>query len=282
MTRPPLLFDVQRRARARARAAKTFADHDFLHRRVMLDIVDRLETVTRRFGDAVVYGASGLTGLLTPACSVGRLVCADLARSRLPGGGIAFDEDFNPFTDGTLDLAVSVLTLHAVNDPVGAITQWRKALRPDGLFIAAIFAEDTLSTWRAALYAAEAAQKGGVAPRVHPFAAVQDLGAALQRAGFALPVVDIDHVDITYQDAGRLLADLKGMGETGALANAPPPAGRGLLADALARLDRAGGKVRFDIAYLTGWAPHPSQPKPLKPGSATQGLEAAVKAAKPD
>lgn len=279
MSRPPRLFDARRRARLRGRAADRFAAHDFLHRRAMLDIVDRLETVTRRFDDAVFYGAGALTELLTPDCGVARPLRADLAPRRLAGAGLAFDEDFNPITDGSLDLVVSLLTLHAVNDPVGAIAQWRRALRPDGLFVAAVFAEDTLAAWRTALYAAEAERKGGVAPRVHPFAAVQDLGSALQRAGFALPVVDIDHVDIAYGDAARLLVDLKGMGETNAFAQTPPPASRGLLADALGRLAAKGGRVRFDIAYLTGWAPHPAQPKPLKPGSAVLSMETAVKTA---
>lgn len=275
------LFDARRRARARARAAKYFPAHDFLHRRAMADIVDRLETVTRGFDDAVIYGGGGFQEFLTPRCGVLRVTHADLAPARLLGGGLAFDEDFNPLAERSVDLVVSLLTLHAVNDPVGAIAQWRRALRPDGLFLAAVFADETLASWRAALYAAETELKGGIAPRVHPFAAVQDLGAAMQRAGFALPVVDIDRVDVDYLDASRLLADLKGMGETSVLSNAAPAASRGLLAGALARIADGGGRVRFDIAYLTGWAPHPSQPQPLKPGSAALPLEAAIKSANP-
>lgn len=277
MTGQPLLFDPRRRARARARCAGDFDAHDFLHRRAMLDIVDRLETITRRFDDGIFYGAGGLVSLLTDKCGVARFRAADIAADRLAGEGLAFDEDFNPIADGSTDLAVSVLTLHAVNDPVGALAQWRRALRPDGLFLAAVFAEETLSAWRAALYAAEAEIKGGVAPRVHPFAGVQDLGAALQRAGFALPVVDLDSVEVAYADAARLLADLKGMGETSTLANRAPLIGRRVLAQAIERFRIAGGRVRFDIAYLTAWAPHASQQKPLKPGSARQSMEAAVK-----
>lgn len=279
MQRSPNLFDARRRRRARDKSAATFGDHDFLHRRAVDDIRERLDAVTRRFDDAAVYGAGALAGILRPRCGEGRWIDADLSARRLPASGVAFDEDANPLTEGSLDLAVSVLTLHAVNDPVGALAQWRRALRPDGLFIAAVFAENTLASWRSALYAAETRLKGGVAPRVHPFAAVQDLGGALQRAGFALPVVDLDPVDVSYQDAARLIADIKGMGETSVLASAPPPLSRAVLFEALDGLRSAGGRVRFDIAYLTAWAPHPSQQKPLAPGSATQSLEAAVKRA---
>ena len=277
MTRPPLLIDARRRARARARSANTFAAHDFLHQRAVLDIIDRLETVTRPFEDAAVYGAGALADRLRQRCGARSFLRADLSPQRLAGAGAVFDEEFNPLAEGSLDLVVSVLTLHASNDPVGALAQWRRALRPDGLLVAAVFSEDTLASWRAALYAAEAETRGGVAPRVHPFASIQDLGAAMQRAGYALPVVDVDPVEVVYRDATRLLADLKGMGETTALASAPPPIGRYTLANALARFEHAGGRVRFDIAYLTGWAPHPSQQKPLPPGSGAHSMEAAIK-----
>lgn len=277
VSRPPVLFDARRRFRARAKSAASFANHDFLHQRAIADILDRLESVTRTFDDVAVYGAGALAGRLRPRCGAGVWVDADLADSRLPGHGVAFDEEFNPIAEGSLDLAVSVLTLHAVNDPVGALAQWRRALRPDGLFLAAVFAENTLASWRTALYTAEAKVRGGVAPRVHPFAAVQDLGGALQRAGFALPVVDLDPVDVDYTDPARLLADLKGMGETTVLSSAAPAPARAVLAEAVDGLGAAGGRVRFDIAYLTGWAPHPSQQKPLPPGSAVRSMEAAVK-----
>lgn len=279
MPRPPKLFDARRRFRARDRSAATFTNHDFLHRRAVDDIRDRLETITRKFDSAAVYGAGALAEMLRPRCGDDLWIEADLSGRRLPARGVAFDEDANPLAQGSLDLAVSVLTLHAVNDPVGALAQWRRALRPDGLLIAAVFAENTLATWRTALYAAETRLKGGVAPRVHPFAAVQDLGGALHRAGFALPVVDLDTVDVSYQDVARLISDIKGMGETSVLASAPPPLGRAVLFEALDGLRSAGGRVRFDIAYMTAWAPHPSQQKPLARGSATQSLEAAVKRA---
>ncbi|MBY0420853.1 MAG: class I SAM-dependent methyltransferase [Parvularculaceae bacterium] len=279
---PPRIFDRRRRASARARAAPGFDGHDFLHRRAMLDIVDRLETTTRAFPRALLFGVGALASLLTEKAAVGPVMRGDAAAARLGGAGIVFDEDANPLAEESLDLAVSLLTLHAVDDPVGALAQWRRALRPDGLFLGAAFGEETLAAWRAALYAAETELKGGVSLRIHPFASVRDWGAALQRAGFALPVVDLDSVEVRYEEASRLLADLKGMGETSALARRGAPAGRALLARALALFAQGGGVVRFDIVFLTGWAPHPAQQKALKPGSAKRSLADAVRAATPD
>lgn len=279
---PPRLFDLRRRRRARARGAAAFSEHDFLHRRALLDVADRLQSITRPFPQAMLYGAASLSPMLAGKAGADALLLADPSSSRLSGrAGIAFEEDANPVREASLDLVVSVLTLHAANDPVGALAQWRRALRPDGLFIGAVFGEETLASWRAALYAAETQLKGGVAARVHPFASVQAWGAALQRAGFAMPVVDVDSVEVRYFSAPRLLSDLKGMGETGALARPGPPATRGLLALALDHFAQSGGVARFDVVFLTGWAPAPSQPRPLKPGSAQRSLAEAVRKAAP-
>ena len=150
----------------------------------------------------------------------------------------------------------------------------RLALKADGLMIAVLFGGETLTELRQSLYAAETATAGGVSPRVAPFASVRDLGAALQRAGFALPVADVDRVCVSYERPARLLADLRGMGEAGCLQRR----GRGLRRDALgAAMSSLEGAATFDLVTLTGWAPHESQPKPLKPGSAIQSLERAVK-----
>jgi len=273
---PPKIFDRALVARRRARAARAFSDFDFLHRRVMADVVDRLETVRRGFPLAHFCGAGTLVSLLTEESGVGDIVHSDLAPQRLPGmmRTAVADEERNPFAPESFDLVVSLLTLHSANDLVGALAQHRISLKPDGLFIAALFGEETLGALRQALYAAETALRGGVSPRVAPFASVRDLGGAMQRAGFAMPVADIDPVRISYKEPARLLADLRGMGETSALS----ARGRGmtvsLVREALARLNT---EVRFDIVYLTGWAPAPSQPQPLKPGSGRQSLEAAVK-----
>lgn len=281
MTAPPKIFDRRLYARRRARAARTFAGFDFLHRRVMEDIVDRLETVTRDFPRAVFAGAGDLTGMLTPACGVGAVIAMDLAPERLPAGGarLAADEEALPFAPESVDLFVSVLTLHTSNDLVGALAQARMALKPDGLFIAAVFGEETLGSLRRALYAAEAEIAGGVSPRIAPFAAIQDYGQALARAGFALPVVDIDKVSVRYKEPMSLLRDLRGMGETGALANRAAPLRRETLMRAMTLFADAGGAEKFEIVYLTGWAPHERQQKPLKPGSAATPLKDAIKGA---
>lgn len=281
MPSPPRIFDKRLYARRRARAAKRFSAFDFLHRRAMEDIVERLEIVKRRFPVAAFDGAGGLLNMLTPACDVGDVVALDPAPARLPPSGLrlAADPEALPFAPHSLDLFVSLLTLHTANDLVGALAQARMALRPDGLFIAAVFGEETLGSLRRALYAAEAELTGGVSARVSPFAAIQDYGQALHRAGFALPVVDIDKVSVRYDEPFKLLRDLRGMGETGTLTNRPGALRRDVLLRAMALFAEAGGAEKFEIVYLTGWAPHESQQKPLKPGSAKMALKDAIKGA---
>lgn len=248
----------------------------------MEDVVDRLETVTRAFPLALFYGAGALTATLTPACGVGTAVTADLAPERIAGGrsGVAFDEEHAPFAAASFDLIVSLLTLHAVNDPVGALAQMRRALKPDGLLIAVAFGEETLAGLRRALYASEAAATGGVSARMAPFASVRDWGGALQRAGFALPVADLDRVSVRYACPDRLFRDLRRMGETACLAARAPALTK---AAAAALFEELGPQpeVTFDLVTLTGWAPHESQPKALKPGSAAHSLAEAVNRADP-
>lgn len=242
----------------------------------MADVVDRLETATRAFPRALFYGVGPLQAMVTPAAGVEAIIEADLALRRLGGSGLVYDEEAAPFAPQSFDLIVSMLTLHAANDLIGALTQMRLALKPDGLMIATLFGEGTLGALRAALYQAESDHAGGVSPRIAPFAGVRDLGQALQRAGFALPVADVDHVAIRYTAPQRLLSDLRGMGEASCLARR----GRGLRRDALgAAMAQIAGDpvVTFDLVTLTGWAPHPDQPKPLKPGSATHSLARAIK-----
>ncbi len=277
--RPPEIFDRRRRRLARARSAGAFSAHDFLHRRAMADIVDRLETVTRRFSRALFVGAGPLTEMLTPACGVDDVVHMDLAAGRLPAAGarIVGDEESLPFAPGSFDLVVSLLTLHASNDILGALIQARHALKPDGLFLAAALGEGTLANWRTALQDSEIAETGALSARIAPFAAVQDFGHALARAGFAMPVTDVDTVQVVYKDPRNLIRDLRGMGETGALASRPAPLTRRAIASAFARFQEEGGAERFTIVYLTGWSPDASQPKPLKPGSAQASLKEAVK-----
>ena len=244
----------------------------------MEDIVDRLETVTREFPKALFCGAGPLTEMLTPACGVGDITHMETAPDRLPHDGmrIAADEETLPIAPQAFDLIVSVLTLHAANDILGALIQARQALKPDGLFIAAVFGDGTLQNLRAAFQEAEIADTGALSARVAPFAALQDFGQALARAGFTMPVTDVDPVRVTYKDPYRLIRDLRGMGETGALASRPAPLKRTTAASALHRFSEKDCEI-FTIVYLTGWAPDASQPKPLKPGSATASLKEAVK-----
>ncbi len=273
---PPEIFNRDLYRLRRARAAASLASCDFLHRRAMADIVDRLETVTRDFPSALFYGAGALTSMLTPACGVGDFISADFAAERTAGpNSLVFDEELSPFAPESFDLVVSVLTLHAANDPVGALAQMRAALKPDGLLIAVLFGEDTLAELRAALYAAETEHAGGVSPRIAPFAGVRDLGAALQRAGLAMPVADLDRARVEYRNAAQLFADLRRMGETNCLADRAKGLRRRSVAGGLERLS-ACAHVTFDLVTLTGWAPHESQPRPLKPGSATHSLKKAL------
>ena len=282
---PPQVFDRRRSRLRRERAASRFEAHDFLHRRAMEDVVDRLETVTRDFPYAVFSGAGGFVSMLTPACGVKNLLSMDEAPARLPvrdGDRIVADEEALPIAPQSLDLFVSLFTLHGANDLIGALAQIRAALKPDGLFVGVLFGEDTLAGLRRALYQAESELTGGVAARIAPFAAVQDAGRALSRAGFALPVADVDKVKVRYADPMNLIADLRGMGEARALAGKAPPLRRDVFARAMGLFAEAGGEEHFDVIYLTGWAPHESQQKPMRPGSAKASMEQAVKgAAKP-
>ncbi len=277
MSGPPLVFNRRLYRSRRALAARRLANHDFLHRRAMEDVVDRLETVTRRFPLALLYGTGPFTGLLTPACGVGTAIVADLADERVGAAapGVVFDEERSPVADESVDLIVSLLTLHTVNDPVGALAQMRRALKPDGLLVAVAFGEETLGALRSALYAAEASATGGVSARMSPFAGVRDWGAALQRAGFALPVADLDRISVQYRDADRLFEDLRAIGETSSLAVRAPAMTKATAA-ALRREMGPAPAARFDLVTMTGWAPHESQQKPLKPGSAKQSLAKAV------
>ncbi len=276
---PPQIFNRRLVRQRRERSAASFSDFDFLHRRAMEDIIDRLETVKRDFPKALFDGAGRLNTMLTPECGVGAVFAMDSAAARLDGAhtGFVADSERMPLHPQSLDLIVSLLTLHTTNDFIGALSQARAALRPDGLFIAAIFGGDTLQNLRNALYTAETEITGGVAARVAPFAAIQDFGRALSRAGFALPVTDVDKVTITYRDPARLLRDLRGMGETNVLSRQHQPLSRAVVNRMLEIFTAEGGRETFDIVYLTGWAPHESQQKPLKPGSAASSLAEAIK-----
>jgi SAM-dependent methyltransferase len=206
-----------------------------------------------------------------------------MAHAGPAGLAVAADEEALPFRDGALDLVVSGLTLHLVNDLPGTLVQIRRALKPDGLFMAALLGGDTLTELRAAFAAAEAEVEGGLSPRVLPFADLRDLGALLQRAGFALPVTDVDHLTVRYASPLALMHELRRMGAANPLVDrSRRPLRRATLARMLEiyaqRFADADARIRatFEIVYLSGWAPHASQQQPLAPGSARTRLADAL------
>jgi len=275
--------------RRRDRAARCFDDHDFLIREAVKESLDRAAATTRRFPRALALGGGALTGALLPESALAEridlLVEADLSpalAARAGGPAIAADEERLPLADGALDLVLAPLGLHWVNDLPGALIQIRNALKPDGLFIGSMFGSGTLAELRECLTEAELETTGGAAPRVAPFADVRDLGGLLQRAGFAMPVADVDRRTVVYRDPARLFADLRGMGESLALADRAPALSRAAFARAMAlyceRHSDAEGRLRasFTIAHLSGWAPGPDQPTPKAPGSAQKSLADAL------
>jgi SAM-dependent methyltransferase len=291
MAGPPLIFDRRLHARRLDRAGAGFVAADFLKRRVAGDIVERLEAINRRFPLAVDLGARDGTFNRALAASeaaekIDTLVQTDLSAamlSRTGGLRLVADEERLPFAPESLDLVVSSLALHWVNDLVGTLIQVRRALRPDGLFVGAFLGGATLTELRACLVEAEIRLRGGAGPRVSPFLDIGDAPGLLQRAGFALPVADTDLVSVTYDHPLKLLADLRAMGETSVLVERPrQPLTRGLLELAVGlyaeRHARSDGRVTasFEILTLTGWAPHPDQQKPLRPGSAKTRLADAL------
>lgn len=265
----------------RLRAAPRFMDHDFLHRRAAADVVERLETVLRRFDQGLVIGPGAhlVREALTAAADVGDLQTAD----DLPGADLQAAYDALPLDSASLDLVISFMAMHSVNDPLAVMREIRRVLKPDGLFMAILPGERSLFELRAALRRAETTVLGKVAPRIAPMMAIKDGGGLLQAAGFALPVADVDRVCVEYQDIGRLFADLRGTGETSCLLSSPKGA---LRRDVLAATIRAyseeagtedgGIRATIDLVTLTAWRPHESQPKPLKPGSATASLADAI------
>ena len=283
----PLIFD-RALIRARRRRAAAMEPATFLLDRVAGDLAERLAVVLRRFELALDLGTPGeaVRAALARLGSVGTIVAAapqaDIA-ARRAGPLIVADEEALPFADGTLDLVVSALALQFVNDLPGTLVQIRRALKPDGLFLAALLGGETLTELRQSFAAAESEVEGGVSPRVAPFADLRDLGALLQRAGFALPVTDADRLTVRYDTAFALMHDLRRMGATNALIDRRrTPLRRATLmrmAEIYAqRFADADGRLRatFEIVWLSGWAPHPGQQQPLKPGSAKARLADAL------
>ena len=263
-------------------AAALAADYpDFLLARCVADLDERLSAVLRRFERAADLGTPlplAEPALQERAGALLRMTEVEDDRSALVG-----DLEALPFAAETLDLAASLLALHAVNDLPGALVQIRRSLRPDGLFIACLLAGQSLTELRQSLLAAEVELTGGASPRVAPFADLRDLGGLLQRAGFALPVIDSESVTVRYGDMFGLLRDLRAMGWANALSErSRKPLRRAVLLRAAElyaeRFADPDGRLRatFEIVWLSGWAPHESQQKPLRPGSAKARLADAL------
>ncbi|MGM0584898.1 MAG: methyltransferase domain-containing protein [Pseudomonadota bacterium] len=267
---PPKLFDRSEWLARRALRGLPRPGADFLHRAAAEGVAERLDAVRRDFSRAALVwpGARVWEETLAGHPKVGAL---EVARPRA--------EEALDLPEEAFDLAVLGLTLHWTNDPVGALIQMRRTLKPDGLLIACGLGGETLSELRAALAEAEIAEEGGLSPRVSPMGEIRQMGALLQRAGLAMPVADADRLDVTYADALSLMRDLRAMGEGNALAQRRRgPIRRATLARACALYAETHpapeGRVRatFEIVTLTGWAPGPDQPKPLRPGSAKARL----------
>src|SRR6201996_4999780 len=271
-TAAPKLFDrallLQRQARARK-----LGPVNFLLDRAAEDLDERLHAVLRKFSDVADIWTPGEL----PRDRFGKLTHVGLEDGA---------QETLPLQSASLDLVVSALALQFVNDLPGVLTQFRRALKPDGLLLAAMVGGDTLTELRQSFAAAEAECEGGVSPRVAPFADLRDVGALLQRAGFALPVTDVDRVVVRYDSAFSLMQDLRRMGATNVLVERRRTPSRRTTLLRMAqiygeRFADADGRIRatFDVIWLSGWAPHESQQKPLKPGSGKVGLEQAVRKA---
>ncbi|MDQ6432719.1 methyltransferase domain-containing protein [Mesorhizobium sp. LHD-90] len=282
------IFDTHLSLQHKRRAlARPVDGADFLMQRLAEDLSDRLATVERRFADAaalfcVTPHARDAVNASGKAGAIARIE-ADPAFLQGSDGKLTAPETL-PLPPESLDLAVSLLSLHEVNDVPGMLVQIRRALRPDGLFLGAMAGGGTLGELRESLLAAESEIYGGASPRVFPFADVRDVGALLQRAGFALPVADVETITVRYPDMFALMRDLRAMGSTSTLVSrSRRPATRTLFLRAAEiyaeRFSDPDGKIRatFSIVWMSGWAPAPTQQKPLKPGSAKISLAEALR-----
>ena len=267
----PRIFDSRAYAMRRTRAARGGRE-TFLEAEVAENLSERLGAVKRTFSTALDLHSRDVAFRILQDRAT-NWTRTSVARVDIP----------LPFESGTFDLATSALSLHAVNDLPGMLSEIRRVLKPDGLFLAALFGGGTLGELRRAFAFGESETIGGMTPRVAPFADVRDLGGLLQRAGFALPVADVERIDVAYSEFTTLANDLRALGETNALAERSRQFLRrdtltATLAHYAANDADESGRLRatFDVIYLTAWAPHESQPKPLAPGSAKTRLAEAL------
>ena len=273
-----LVFDRSALRKNRNRCACNSGDHKFLFDWTSARLTERLSDIRRHFSLSLQIGARADL----KSDKVDQKIIMDISPDD-PDTKIIADEDFLPFKANSLDLVYSALNLHSVNDLPGALLQIRKSLKPDGLFIAALFGGETLIELRDSLMQAELELKGGLSPRVFPFADKQQIGALLQRAGFALPVVDSEIVTVTYDNIFKLMHDLRFMGEGNIIRNRHKTnPGKSFFMKAAehyrTKYSEKDGRIRasFEIIFLIGWAPHENQQKPLRPGSAKNRLADAL------
>ena len=280
MTTPPLIFDRALWRKRLARAARAKEPCDFLAARVAEDLAFRLAPIRRDFPRALDLG-SPHPAISQALAAPGRLVfrAAPVFGIAASAPALVADEEALPFAPESFDLVVSALSLQFANDLPGVFAQVRRILAPDGLFVAALIGGQTLSELRFCLAQAQDEIEGGASPRVAPFADLRDVGGLLQRAGLALPVTDCDAFTVRYANAFGLMRDLRAMGATNVLAaGARRPLRRDVASRAAAiyaeRFADPDGKIRasFEIVWTSGWAPHESQQKPLRPGSARMKL----------
>lgn len=289
---PPKLFDRQLHRLNRDRAASAYSDYAFLKQRESSHLIERLEDVTRRFERALDLGAHDgtMAKLLMAHPQVETVEAGELSPRLREVSGIEMreiDEESADVDPASYDLVTSVLSLHWVNDLPGTLIQIRRALKPDGLFLGCLFGAGTLTELRTAFLEAESELTGGAAARVSPLPGLQDMAGLMQRAGFTLPVVDVEPVTVRYDDPFALMRDLKGMGEQAAFVASEKSPRRPLSRRILARMAEIykerfadpDGRLRatFNVVWLSGWAPDESQPKPLRPGSARHSMADAVR-----
>lgn len=278
------IFDRAVKRRHRQRTASQAVEYDFLRAAVADRLLDRLEDIRRTFPLALVQGcdAAWLQARLLGRGGIETLVSMDAVPAATPLHVVG-DEELLPFAERRFDLVIGLLNLHWINDLPGALIQIQRVLKPDGLFLGAMLGGATLSELRQAWLAAESELEGGVSPRVSPMVETLDGAALLQRAGFALPVADSEVIRVTYADAFRLMRDLRGMGETNAALDRRKSFTRRATLLRMAEIYQQkfpaeDGRIAagFEVITLTGWSPHDSQQKPLRPGMAANRLAAAL------
>jgi NADH dehydrogenase [ubiquinone] 1 alpha subcomplex assembly factor 5 len=283
METAPQIFDRKLVRRRRTRHAASLGDADFLLKEIAERLAERLDDLTTKFPTAVALGSRGgiAKDVLADRGGIIDLIESDLAP---PDNGVLVDAEVLPFKKASLDLVFAASELHVVNDLPGALVQIRQALRPDGLFLGTLFGPATLGPLRQAFLEAESMLDAPVAPHVAPFVDIRDAAALLQRAGFALPVADTEVITVSYGEPFKLLADLRAMGEANVLfERSRRPMRRDVLMKMMERLTEiAGGpdgrlSIPFEIVFLAGWTPAPTQQQPLSRGSGQVSLTEALK-----